>query len=290
MTVAVRPPELIKQLDGSADAGANCGMAAAAMAVNFATQGARKPTPTMMRKRAGAPSGPGRATNTANQERAVESFDGKGEHSGNSDSTGGREPLKYHRKLGQPWKVLQDALDTGTKVVNVQIDYDVVNSKWPSKSGDKNYTGDHSITLFGRRQTKTGMWELRSYDPLYDGRKAGVPKGPQWLPEWVIKMAAEKFAEDKDVFVGGVIPMSPKVQPEPPVITPPPVTPPVDPPVIPSVDPGVPSLEDRFREALEAARALIDEALDPVETAVNQIVVLGASGADTEPPVVPKPE
>lgn len=271
---SIRPPELIAQLDGTPDAGANCGMAASAQAVNFATQGARKPTPSQMRKRAGKPSGPGKATNTLNQKTAIESFDGKGEHDGNSDSTGGRMPLRYFRKLQEPWSTAQEALDAG-KVVNVQIDYDVINDKAPGKSGDRNYTGDHSISLFGRRNTPTSDPEVRVFDPLYDGRHKGVPKGPQWVLEWVIRQAAEKFCAKKDAFTGGVIPVSP-------FPAPPPVDPPVEPPV---VVPPVVSREDRYREALEQARVIIDKALDPVEQASTQVVVAGASRAIAEPPV-----
>jgi hypothetical protein len=97
----------------------------------------------------------------------------------------------------------------------------------------------------------------------------------------VVRQAAEKFAGKEDTFTGGVVPVSPRL-PKPVD----PTVPPVDPPVEPS-SPEVPvtSLEDKYREALEQARVIIDKALDPVEQSLTQVVVAGASRLVTEPPV-----
>lgn len=56
------------------------------------------------------------------------------------------------------------------------------------KSGSPGFYGAHSLPLAGWRDT-SGV-QLLDCDPLYDGRRAGIPEGPQWLARGVLLDAA----------------------------------------------------------------------------------------------------
>jgi hypothetical protein len=194
------------QLNGSATAGEDCGVRSTSMAIDFATKGAQVPSVSALRDRMGVPSG---GTNTAEQEKGAESYDTPKE-------TGQRQPVQYERKVGVPWDQFTGPLQNADKAVVLSLDYGVVNDKKPKLSGDPNFNGNHSIMFLGSREGGDGI-EVKAWDSLYDGRRDGIPKGPQWWPQWLAKDAAAAFAGSGKA-TGGVVPTSYLLEqpPEPP--------------------------------------------------------------------------
>jgi hypothetical protein len=207
--------------------------------VDFATKGGAVPTMASLRSRMGVPSG---ATNTANQKQGAESYDTPKE-------TGKRKPVSFQRKVAAPWADFVGPLQNGDKAVVISLSYRIVNEKRPSLSGDPRFMGNHSVMFLGSRETSNGI-EVKSWDSLYDGRRTGIPKGPQWWPLWLVRDAAAAFAGAGKV-TGGIVPTSP-----PRVVSPPSSNPEPEPPV--DID-DVISREREMEEALNEERAaLID--------------------------------
>ena len=63
-------------------------------------------------------------------------------------------------------------------------------------SGSPGFRGAHSIGLYGDREIPNGTHQWLDADPLYDGRRAGIPKGPQWVAESTIVKAAGSLVLD----------------------------------------------------------------------------------------------
>lgn len=177
-------PKLRRQLDGSKHAGANCGPVSTAHAMAWSTGGRVHPSPSAIRDAlAGTWSGPGDATSLADQARAWATF--------RDDARDrGLRLGAYTRRLMDPWSEVIDALDAGYGVV-LQISYPTLTVRRPDLSGDPAFMGLHVIFLAGIRRRK-GNVQLLDYDGLYDGRRAGIPKGAQWVPAWVLKEAASE--------------------------------------------------------------------------------------------------
>lgn len=57
-------------------------------------------------------------------------------------------------------------------------------------SGSPGFRGNHRYCLSGIRTTDAGVLQLRCADSLYDGRRAGIPRGPKWINASVIWKAA----------------------------------------------------------------------------------------------------
>ena len=184
MTLDTYLPKLRRQLDGSRWADANCGPVSTAHAMDWSTGGRVHPSPPAIRDAlAGTWSGPGDATSLADQARAWATF--------RDDARDrGLRLGAYTRRLMDPWSEVIDALDAGYGVV-LQISYPTLTVRRPDLSGDPAFTGLHVIFLAGIRRRK-GNVQLLDYDGLYDGRRAGIPKGAQWVPAWVLKEAAQE--------------------------------------------------------------------------------------------------
>lgn len=174
---------LVKQLDGSAQQGANCGPVSTAHAVAWSTRGRLTPTPTQVRKEMGGTwSGPGLATSLADNQRAFDSY--------RDDARRRRLRLgTYTRRLMSPWDGAMAALDDGGALV-IQTDYDWLNREKPRWSGDRNFRGLHVIFV-PRKRERDGRTDMLVYDGLFDGRTAVIPRGPQWVPASIIRNAAE---------------------------------------------------------------------------------------------------
>ena len=193
-------PTLEHQLDGSATGGEDCGVAVVVMAVDLATQGAARPTTEEVRRRMRVPSG---ATDTGDQERAVESFE-------TAIETRGREPLRYQRMLGRPWSDAMGALADG-RWLCLSLSYAVVNDLAPRLSGDKAFRGNHAVGALGLR-SRAGVPQVRVFDPLADGRRPGIPDGPRWWDLAVVKAACASFA-GPGRWTGGIVRASPRLAP-----------------------------------------------------------------------------
>jgi hypothetical protein len=90
-------------------------------------------------------------------------------------------------RYGVPWDTFRSHIISGRGAI-VQINYAVIApTKYDASPG---FTGRHAIYVNERRSTD-GAYLV--YDPLADGRRKGIPKGPQWWPGSLLRRAAEAF-------------------------------------------------------------------------------------------------
>ena len=168
---------IIPQFDGSRYASANCGACSEAMRVVSQVKGARPAK--------GSPWYP----------------TGKSIRAETGDTSGGLNPAQTtaasYREYGVPHaspriSAFSDVLSklSGAYAVDLLVGYGPINKY---KSGSPGFTGNHRIVLVGR-DTERRM--LLSADPLYDGRRSGIPRGPQWIPQSVIYQAAGALVLD----------------------------------------------------------------------------------------------
>jgi len=86
-----------------------------------------------------------------------------------------------------PWTTFASMIISGRGAV-VPIRYSVIA---PTRfDGSPGFTGNHGIFVNERRATD-GAYLV--YDPLADGRRAGIPRGPQWWPGSLLKAAAYAY-------------------------------------------------------------------------------------------------
>ncbi len=84
-----------------------------------------------------------------------------------------------------PWSTFRSFIIAGRGAV-VQIRYSVIApTKFDASPG---FTGNHAIFV-NERRSSDGAYLV--YDPLADGRRRGIPKGPQWWPASLLQRAAE---------------------------------------------------------------------------------------------------
>jgi hypothetical protein len=83
-----------------------------------------------------------------------------------------------------PWETFKSLILSGRGAV-VPIKYSVIApTKFDASPG---FTGTHAVYVNERRRSD-GAFLV--YDPLADGRRAGIPRGPQWWPANLLKAAA----------------------------------------------------------------------------------------------------
>lgn len=168
------------QLTGVSSQSADCGVRTTQMLIDWATRGLKKPGPRVLRTRMGfenprLPIG----TNPAQWDRAIKSFDTPGELAGTYEYLVG-EPL-----IGGSWSKIENHLIDG-KMVGLAIHYGTWDRIAPRKSGSETFKGLHAVPLKGlddRGRTK-------DFDPLFDGRRAGIPRGPVMVPLEKMEQAA----------------------------------------------------------------------------------------------------
>lgn len=176
---------LYSQFDGSAHAGANCSFVACHQGLLDATDGAVNIPPEQLRAFASPVSGPGDAANTTDVKQAWDACI--------------PEALRLDWRLkpairqspGQ-WQDVIDALDAGYGV-ELAVSYATINRLRPRLSGDPNYGKGHALYL-GRIQHAAGRTRVKVWDSLCDGRRPGIPHGPQWYPAYVLEHAAEDWS------------------------------------------------------------------------------------------------
>lgn len=87
-------------------------------------------------------------------------------------------------RYGVPWSTFQSFIIAGRGAI-LQIRYSVIApTKFDASPG---FTGNHAVFVNERRATD-GAFLV--YDPLADGRRSGIPKGPQWWPNSLVRNAA----------------------------------------------------------------------------------------------------
>lgn len=183
-------PQLVS---GVPTGGDDCVVRSAQMGIDYATSGSLIIRVADFRKRAGKQTG---GLNTAQLEQGVESYDTRTE-------THGYEDLRCKRLVEGDWQ--QDAVPAiqSGEWLCAWINYAWLNRNHPELSGDPNFEGTHCIGVLGYR-FKDGVHQNRIWDPLCDGRREGIWRGPRWWKQWVLKAAC---AATKDVgeFRGGII-------------------------------------------------------------------------------------
>lgn len=164
-------PTFRKQGDGSRCQWSNCGPASHAMAADRHRRGVDPrtphgwlPTPAEIRNYIGPCGG----TSLQDNDAAVTHM-----YLVNMD-------VRYD----VPWTTFRSFIIAGRGAV-VQIDYGVIApTKYDASPG---FTGNHAVYV-NERRSSDGAYLV--YDPLADGRRKGIPKGPQWWPATLLQKAA----------------------------------------------------------------------------------------------------
>jgi hypothetical protein len=169
-------PTFRKQGDGSSCQWANCGPASVAMASQRAREGKDPanqygwpPTPKEIRQRIAAKYGTGcKGTTFAQNEYAAALL----------------YKVDMQPRYQVPWSTFISLIKSG-RGAQLAIQYSVVApTKFDASPG---FTGGHSVFV---NEVRTSDGAFLVYDPLADGRRAGIPKGPQWWPGSLVKAAA----------------------------------------------------------------------------------------------------
>jgi uncharacterized coiled-coil protein SlyX len=168
-------PTFVRQLDGSPNAGDNCGPASVAMALRWATAHEIEPSPSQVRKAMKDPTG---GTYMADHRLAWDEYRERNAHRWDL------KPMRYF--AAGEFADLITALGSG-KGATIAIDY----SKVPlNMKGDPAFMGLHSVFLAAVRE-RAGQTEVKVFDPLNDGRRPGIPgPGPVWYPKVMLRNAA----------------------------------------------------------------------------------------------------
>jgi hypothetical protein len=165
-------PRFRKQGDGSRCQWSNCGPASQATASDRHRRGVDPknhhgwpPTPPEIRNRIGGPCGG----------TSLEENDAAATHLYETNMW-----VRY----GVPWDTFRSLIQSG-RGAHLQISYAVIA---PTRfDGSPGFTGLHSIYV-NERRSSDGAYLV--YDPLADGRRKGIPQGPQWWPASLLKQAA----------------------------------------------------------------------------------------------------
>lgn len=166
---------IIPQFDGSAYGSTNCGACAEAMRVASQQKGVRPsrgtpwfPTGASIRRETGDTSGglnPGQTTRASYAEYGV-SF----------------APPRI-----DDWSDVLAKLWAGY-AVDLLVRYGPIDDV---RSGSPGFRGNHRGVCVGiRTNPTTGVLEIKWADPLYDGRRAGIPLGPKWIAASTLRRAA----------------------------------------------------------------------------------------------------
>jgi len=189
-----RPP-LVEQLHGpDPTCGSDCAICCARMALMFATCGKVNPSPDKIRAQSGLdkPNPPPSDFSTTiwEYQSAVLAFTDRARQAGFAG-------LTANVRQRAPWDDLQAIIKAQAKWVTVYVSYAVLNALEPAKSGDPGFGGAHAIGVLGyksKSETGDGTVKFRVYDPLCDGRRKGIPKGPTWWRAATLRDAADAYA------------------------------------------------------------------------------------------------
>jgi len=169
-------PTFVKQLDGSQYQGLNCTCAAGAMALDRDTLGRKKSTGAAIRKLTGDTTGGTRQVQVAN---AIENAYGV--------HLDVETPILTTTALAR--------LDRGEGMMLAGQSGATKGTKWQAS---ETFTGNHQWYDNERRRNSqvSGGWEHLIFDPLADGRRAGIAKSPMWIPQAVVLDFAKRLDLD----------------------------------------------------------------------------------------------
>lgn len=171
---------LVPQLNqGTPLDGDNCGPASVASALRWSTAHDVEPSPPEVRSRFGDKVG---GTQMADHVKAYDSYTREA-----SDLGWELKPAIYHDR--DAWEKLLADLDLG-RAMTLAIDY----SRVPKHlKGDPKFDGLHAVFV-SKVRDRGEQTEIRVWDPLCDGRRPGIPRGPLWYPKLTLKAAAAGYA------------------------------------------------------------------------------------------------
>lgn len=160
----------VNQLDGSIDAGRNCGCAVAAMAVEQATCNRARPTAAQVR------------THVKNPDGSI--YHGPLSINQIRDVVVGTYKQHVEVRYGMALSAFSATISSGRGGV-IAIDYSpFVGTRFDCFRGQ--FGGDHF--LWAADRNPDGTWKIA--DPGADGRAPGIPRGYQAIPDALIRRAA----------------------------------------------------------------------------------------------------
>lgn len=163
----------------------DCGPRTWQHGLDFARRDHRVPGIDRMRRISGdTPAGP---TNVYDADRVFEEFG-----------------VRYQRKVNAEWDVAVDALRRGNGL-HLCVAYGVITRLQPAKSGDRNFTGGHSIWVQELKRTREGRRVALDFDSLYDGRRRSIPDEPQWIRLSTLRAACQEFSGHDYRWWGGIV-------------------------------------------------------------------------------------
>jgi hypothetical protein len=153
-------PLLHTQLGYPVSGSTDCAVRTAQSAIEFGTWGQESPPPEVLRPKMGAK--PEGGTSISQALRGIRTY--------------GIDPLKYPSLNRGPIAQVREWLEAG-HYVGLYGNYGAIIDGWRPLAGSKTYRGGHALGLFGFDNGK-----VLDFDPLYDGRRDNIPKGPTLVP------------------------------------------------------------------------------------------------------------
>lgn len=163
--VTATVPLLHTQLGFPVSGPTDCAVRTCQSAIEFGTWAQHSPPPPELRPLMGAPAKGG--TSMPQALKAIRTF--------------GIEPIKIGPSNRGPWSTVEAWLQAG-HFVAVYGNNGAIIDGWRPLAGSKTYRGGHAIWCYGIEggQTLDG-------DPLYDGRRSNIPRGPTMVPLEMVK-------------------------------------------------------------------------------------------------------
>jgi len=174
--MAAYRPAFVKQLDGSKYAGLNCTCAAGAMALDRETLGKKTSTGAIVRNWTGDTVGGTR------QRQVADALDRAYDVELDVET-----PIGTTTALGR--------LDDGQGMMLGGASSATRGTRW---SASETFGGNHQWFDNERRKNSqvAGGYEHLIFDPLADGRRAGIAKSPMWIPQAVVLDFAKRLDLD----------------------------------------------------------------------------------------------
>lgn len=190
--VAKHQPQLGRgvPVPGRSRGSVDCGPRSWQMVADQRTDGRIRPGVKRLRRRGSVP-GP-QPTSLTDAWRAL---DGR--------RVPGREPLRFYRK--RTVAQLKQGVRKGRPAV-VAISYRAWNAS-QDETGDPYFTGAHSVAILGERDRRAqgSRIEWLISDPLDDGRRSGIARGPRWVLRRDVINAAVALGGSRNRIYAGIV-------------------------------------------------------------------------------------